>query len=125
MKINALLPLCLLLGACADLSTSVVCPGEQGPSLLLEVVDASTGRSVADEASGSWATATVADSLRHVATVEGREFLAAFGPPGVYDVSIVRPGHPAWVRGGITVVEGSCGPMTRQLTAMMAASATQ
>lgn len=124
MKIYALLalPVCLALGACADLATEVVCPGEQGPSLLLEVVDAETGRSVAAEANGRWSTSTTSDSLRHVATIQGREFLAAYGPPGVYDVVIYRPGRPEWARNDITVGEGNCGPSTRQLTAMMAAT---
>ena len=125
MKIYALLALspALALCACADLATTVVCPSEQGPSLVLEVVDAGTGRSVASEAFGAWATSTAADSLRHVASIEGREYLAAYGPPGVYDVVISRPGQPDWTRRDITVGEGNCGPSTRQLTAMMAASA--
>jgi len=120
MKIYALSALCLLaLGACSDLSTSVVCPGEQGASLVIEVVDAQTGRSVAAEAFGSWSTTGATDSLRHVSTVEGRAFLAAYGPPGTYRVSVMRMTGQPWFRGDITVVQGTCGPITRNLTATL------
>lgn len=121
MKTYALAALSLLaLCACADLSTSVVCPGEQGASLVIEVVEAQTGRSVAHEAFGSWSTTLAQDSLRHVSTVEGRVYLAAYGPPGTYRVSIMRMTGPEWFRGDITVVQGTCGPATRNLTAMLA-----
>jgi hypothetical protein len=114
--------LSLVLGACADLSTSIVCPDVERPAVVLTVVDAETGASVAAQSIGTWTTGTLSDSLRHVASVDGREYLAAYGPPGVYDVSVVRPGGSPWVRRGIAVQQGNCGPSPTQVTAMIAAS---
>lgn len=111
--------LCLALGACSDDAMSVVCPGAIRPSLLVNVLDSISGESVAGEATGRWSMGTVGDSLRHLppSTAEGVVLLAAYGPPGTYDVRVERPGHPDWVRRGIVVSEGSCGPDARDLVA--------
>lgn len=111
--------LCLALGACSDDALSVVCPGAIRPSLLVNVVDSLSGQSIAAEVSGRWSMGTVGDSLRHLqpSTAEGVVLLAAYGPPGAYDVRVARAGHPDWVRRGIVVEEGSCGPDARDLVA--------
>lgn len=127
MKTSALLAplvLCLALGACDDTATSVVCPAEPGPSLLISVVDAVSGESVAPEASGWWTSGAVSDSLRHVSAQAqaGVTLLAAYGPPGLYDVRVQRPGRMDWVRTGIQVPPGTCGPVRTELTAQVIAS---
>jgi hypothetical protein len=121
MKIQAVSAaalLCLALGACSDLATSVVCDGALRPSLVVNVVDAASGASVASEAHGWYTTGTVTDSLRHIeSTATGTVLLAAFGPPGVYDLRVERPGAPNWVRSGVLVQDGRCGPYSEGLTA--------
>jgi hypothetical protein len=124
MKIFALLApaaLGLALVACDDSATSVVCPGLAGPSLVVSVVDAQTGLSVTGLASGTWSMGTFSDSLRHYPQPGGDTVLAAFGPPGVYEVRVVRPGHADWVRTGVEVAEGRCGPARADVTATLTA----
>lgn len=113
--------LCLFAGACSDAAVSVVCPGEPPPSVLVNVVDATSGQSVSHEATGWWTTGTVSDSLRHVQPTnpDGPVRLAAFGPPGTYEVRVVRPGHADWVRSNIVVVQGTCGPDGEDLIAQL------
>jgi hypothetical protein len=112
---------CLALGACSDSPLSVVCPGEMRPSLLVAVVDSASGTSAAAQARGWWTSGALADSLRHVPATSGdggsEVLLAAYGPPGLYDVRVERAGKPDWVRTGIVVTEGSCGPDARDLIA--------
>lgn len=111
--------LCLALGACADSALSVVCPGEPRPALLITVLDAKSRASVSLEARGWWTTGAAWDSMRHVpSTAEGGGVvLAAFGPPGTYDVRVERLGYAHWSRSGIVVREGACGPSPEEIVA--------
>jgi hypothetical protein len=115
--------LCLALGACSDTALSLVCPGQVRPSLLVNVVDSASGESVTAEARGWWTTGTVTDSLRHLppSNVDGAVLLAAYGPPGSYDIRVERPGRPDWVRNGVLVVQGTCGPDGEDLVAQFTA----
>jgi hypothetical protein len=125
MKISATLApaLCLVLAAC-DQSLSFVCPDSQQPAVLLQVIDAATELSVADQATGWWRVGNVTDSLRHTQrpsggqSIEGTTQLAAFGPAGVYQIRVQRPGHAEWVRTDLVVSESECGPATVRLTAV-------
>lgn len=111
MKIRAprtLALLCLGLAGCSDSATSVVCPGQAAPALLVRVVDATTRESVAAEARGGWSTGAVSDSMRHVVDPNGESVLAVFGPPGTYQLHVQRPGYPEWVRSGVDVRGGAC-----------------
>jgi hypothetical protein len=112
--------LCLGLAACSDLSTSVVCPADPGPSLVVHVVDAVSGLSVSEQASGSWTSGAMSDSLHHVPSGDA-VVLAAFGPPGMYQVRVVRPGHADWVANDVVVGEGQCGPARFEFTAALTA----
>lgn len=117
--------LCAALGACSDLSTSLVCPGSAGPSVVVYVLDAQSGRSVVDQASGSWTSGGVTDSLRHVPSVTGTDtVLAAFGPVGTYQLRVARPGHTDWVRSDVVVTRGQCGPTREEFTATLTAVQT-
>lgn len=126
MKISALLApalLCMGLGACSDTSTSLVCPGSSGPSLVVYVVDAQSGRSVAMQASGWWTSGAATDSLRHVPSATGEDtVLAAFGPAGTYQVRVARAGHTEWVRDDVVVTRGECGPARAEFTATLTAT---
>lgn len=117
MKISAMLApvLCLALAAC-DQSLSFVCPDNQQPALLLQVVDALSQESVAREARGTWTVGGMTDSLRHVQRLEGAMELAAYGPPGVYEVRVQVAGHADWVRSNVVVAESTCGPATVRFT---------
>ncbi|HEX6913151.1 MAG TPA: hypothetical protein VF142_22260 [Longimicrobium sp.] len=116
--------LCLALGACSDSALSVVCPGVMRPSLLVNVLDSISGQSAAAQARGWWTSGTRTDSLRHVppTTGEGAVLLAAYGPPGLYDVRVEVAGRPDWIANGIVVTEGSCGPDARDLVAQFTVS---
>ncbi|HVH13680.1 MAG TPA: carboxypeptidase-like regulatory domain-containing protein [Longimicrobium sp.] len=105
------------LGACSDAATLLVCPSRPHPSLVVWVVDAETGLSVSEQASGTWRSGDMADSLHHVSTGDGSTVLAAFGPPGTYQVRVLRPGHADWVRDDIVVPPGQCGPARVEFTA--------
>ncbi|HEX2211634.1 MAG TPA: carboxypeptidase-like regulatory domain-containing protein [Longimicrobium sp.] len=121
MKFPALLApaLCLALAACNDVALSVVCPDQQEPSLVVNVFDQDTGESVANEASGTFTVGGLTDSLRHVVRVEGIPQLMAFGPPGVYQVRVQRPGHAEWTQNAIRVAQADCGPATVRLMATL------
>lgn len=125
MKTSALIApvlLCAALSACSDTATQVVCPDRASPAVVVRVVDPFTNASVSAEASGTWTSGTRSDSLVHVpSAATGEILLAAYGPPGTYEVRVVRPGHPVWVRGGIVVTQGLCGPQSADLTAVHAA----
>jgi hypothetical protein len=125
MKIFALIApalLCAALAACSDMTTQVLCPDRASPAVLVNVVDPSSNLSVSAEASGTWSSGTRTDSLVHVPNpASGEIMLAAYGPPGVYDVRVARPGHADWIRGGIQVAQGVCGPASAELTAQHAA----
>ena len=115
--------LCLALAAC-DQSLSFVCPQSQQPAVLLQVIDGTTQQFVADQASGWYTVGTVTDSLRHTQRPRGAESiesntqLAAFGPPGVYELRVQRPGHVDWVRSNLVVGASECGPATVRITAV-------
>ncbi|HEX2078612.1 MAG TPA: hypothetical protein VHG08_12910 [Longimicrobium sp.] len=121
MKISATLApaLCLALAAC-DQSLSFVCPDSEQPAILLQVVDAGTQESVAAETTGWWTVGEVTDSLRHVRRTEAVTELAAYGPSGVYQIRVLRPGHAEWTRTNVVVAESACGPATVRLTAVPA-----
>lgn len=122
MKISALLApaaLCLALAGCDDVALSVVCPNDPSPSVVVGVVDVATGESATAEARGWYTVAGVTDSLRHVMHVEGLPQLMAFGPAGVYQVRVQRPGHADWVQNNLRVPEAECGPATQRLIATL------
>jgi hypothetical protein len=126
MKISATLApaLCLALAAC-DQNLSFVCPDSPQPAVLVQVVDLSSNESVAHQATGWWTVGQVTDSLRHTSQPgpagqqsSGGTELAAYGPAGVYQIRVQRPGHADWVRNDLVVGESSCGPATVRLTAV-------
>ncbi len=114
--------LCFVLGACSDTATSVVCPGEVGPAVVVNVVDGLSGASVTRQASGTWTSGTRSDSLRHVVQADSTVVLAAYGPPGIYQLRVIRPGHLDWVSGDVVVTEGRCGPARSIVTATLTIS---
>lgn len=112
----------LLLGACSDSAPlSVVCPGMTRPSVLVSVVDSVSREPLSVQATGSWITGTLADSLRHVpGDAQGQPpRLAAYGPAGTYEVRVLRPGSLPWIRRNVEVGQGTCGPYTVELEARL------
>jgi hypothetical protein len=119
MKIHPLLApaLCLALAGCNDVALSLVCPDTAPPSVVVGVLDQTTRLSATGESVGWYTVGSVTDSMRHAVRVEGVPQLFAFGPPGVYEVRIHRPGHTDWVQSNVVVLEGQCGPATVWLEA--------
>lgn len=120
MKIFALLApaLCLALAGCDDVALSVVCPPERQPSVVVGVFNAD-GEPVAHEAKGWFTVSGRTDSLRHTLRTPEVQQLSAYGPAGVYDVRVQRPGSPDWVISDLVVEDAECGPATRRLTAQL------
>lgn len=119
MKILTLLVPCLALAACNDVALSFVCPDEQQPSVAVGVLDGITRASATDESRGWFTVGGVTDSLRHGVRVEGVPQLYAYGPPGVYQVLVQRPGHVDWVQSNVVVQGARCGPNTVTLEATL------
>lgn len=121
MKTHVLLApaLCLSLAACQDVALSLVCPDTAQPAVVVGVLDANTRAEAAAESQGWFTVGTTTDSLRHAVRIEGVPQLFAFGPPGVYQVRVQRPGYADWVQGGVVVQEGQCGPATVHLQATL------
>jgi hypothetical protein len=119
MKIPVLLALCLALAACQDVSLSLVCSQNPQPSVVVGVLDAGTRLSATSESSGWFTVGGVTDSMRHAVRIEGVPQLFAFGPPGVYEVRVQRPGRADWVQSNVVVRNGQCGPSTVQLEAVL------
>lgn len=119
MKISVLAPaLCLALAGCKDVALSVVCPDVLQPSVVVGVFD-NAGEPVAHEAKGWYTVAGVTDSLRHTLRTQDVWQLSAYGPPGVYQVRVQRPGHPEWSMAGLVVEDAECGPATRRINVQL------
>jgi hypothetical protein len=121
MKISTLLgpALCLALAACNDVAMSLVCPDTASPSVVVGVLDGVTRLSATSESQGWFTVNGQTDSLRHAVRVEGVPQLFAFGPPGLYQVRIQRPGYVDWVQNDVVVQDGRCGPATVWLEATL------
>ena len=120
MKTRALLApaLGLALAGCTDVALSVVCPDILFPSVVVGVYDAE-GEPVAHEARGWYTVGGVTDSLRHTLRTENVWQLSAYGPPGVYELRVERPGHPVRVISNVVVEDAECGPVTKRLTVQL------
>ncbi len=86
-------------------------------ALSITVRDSTSGRALADSASGSFHVAATPDTLLHadsLTLIGGRE-------TGSYDVTVQRPGYRAWTKSGISATKtNSCGGVQAvQLTAML------
>lgn len=122
MKIPALLApaLCLALAGCDDVALSLVCPDVLQPSVVVGVFDAD-GQPVAHEARGWFTVNGVTDTLRHTQRTVDVQQLSAYGPSGVYDLRVQRPGSPDWVISNLLVENAECGPATRRVNAQLQA----
>lgn len=99
-----------------------ICPAVAEPAVIVEVRSAATGAPEAKNASGVLVDGTYTDSLRVTEeTGEGIPLALAggFERAGTYTVRIEKPGFEAWVRDGVEVDEGECGPKTERLTARL------
>jgi hypothetical protein len=105
-------------GACNDMAFDAVCPDVASPAIIVRVVDGPTQQRVDMQATGTWATGTLGDSLRHLGAGTER-YLGAIGPAGTYTVRVQRPGSAMWTRSGIMVPGATCGPQTQELTATL------
>lgn len=110
--------LLLTLGACQENPVQWVCPSVPNPAVAVFVVDAVGGGSLVAQATGWYSAGSRQDSLRHRVTSEG-DHLAAFGEAGAYDITVEVDGHTPWLRRGVEVPQGICGPGTVRLQASL------
>lgn len=104
----------LLLSGCGI--TDVICTDEAVPALAVAVVDSVSGETVVDPLvwvrdGSSQDTLTVFDGI-----ASGLHERA-----GTYEVHAEHEGYAPWVRTGVTVTEGQCHVITRELTARLQA----
>jgi hypothetical protein len=105
-------------GACSDMAVNAVCPNDATPAVIVRVLDGQTQQRAEMQATGTWSTGAVGDSLRHLGAGSER-FLGAFGPAGTYTIRVQRPGSALWERTGVVVPGATCGPQTQELTATL------
>lgn len=113
------LALLLVLGACNDSATAVICSDDPIPAVVLEVRDGATGASVAAEAQGTWAAGDAGGALQPLGADPVR--LVAYGPAGAYALRVTHPGYADWHRTDVQVPEGRCGPIAVPMTATLSA----
>lgn len=110
--------------ACGILDDNGACPLLDPPGILIDVVDASSGRFVPRSANptGFAIRGSVREPMLLVSTVPGQDrtqLSGGKGPPGarsevvVYDVEITAEGYEPWRTSGIPVRLHRCGYPTR------------
>lgn len=97
-----------------------LCTEEVVPGISVTVVDAATGKPVADSARGIVRDGEYEDSLTvYVFAADGRPttLRGADERPGVYSVLLAHPRFELWARDRIQVNDGRCHVQMRELRA--------
>lgn len=102
----------LLFGGCGI--TDPVCTGEVVPAVQVAVVDSVSGEAVLEPL--VW----VRDgSFQDTLEVHGGTATGAWERAGAYEVHVEHDSYAPWVRTDVTVTEGECHVITRELTARL------
>ncbi|MBA2669515.1 MAG: carboxypeptidase regulatory-like domain-containing protein [Gemmatimonadetes bacterium] len=115
----------LILPGCGvlDLIDPVLCPGVISRAVEVEVRDARTGDPAADGATGTARSGNFVETLQVVGWIShpGPRTAVVLGGvderPGVYTVTVEKPGYKPWERTGVVAERGQCGVRTASLTA--------
>ena len=110
---------------CNDAGPSArICSAEARVGIQIDVRDAVTRNPAAE---GSIATAregSFIDTLRTQPVVPPQGSLSVYGVyerPGVYSVTVTKPGYRDWLRSGVVVNKDECHVITVQLEALLEA----
>ena len=96
----------LAFSACRNpVETLTTCVPGVGIGIIADVRDATTN---ADISQGAWGRA-VEDTYRDTLVARGGYLHSTEARPGVYRVTIGRPGYYAWESSGVQVGSGACG----------------
>jgi hypothetical protein len=97
----------LLTGGCLDVANPNLCTAEVLYGLTIAVRDSVTGLPAAAEAI---AVARDGGHQEILSGLFGNDLHLVGAPerPGIYDITITKPGYQDWVRGGVNVEAGSC-----------------
>jgi hypothetical protein len=120
MRISGLLTVgALLLVMGCDFGNKV-CPSIVEPAVVVEVRNAATDAPEAQNADGILVEGSYIDTM-HVKTEtkDGIPLALAggMGRAGTYAILIEKTGFKTWMRAGVHVDDGTCGPETETLTA--------
>ena len=101
-----------------------VCLSNSVAGLVIYVQDSATGASIAADAhfiarSGSYVDSTTYPESRYN-RADSLPMVGAFEHPGIFQVTVRKPGYQDWTRSGIWVRTNRCGhPRTVTLTARL------
>jgi hypothetical protein len=122
---TAALGAALVLSGCGvlDLVDPVLCAGVVSRAVEVEVRDALTGEPAADGAIGTARSGGFVETLQVIGWIShpGPRTAVMLGGvderPGVYTVTVHKPGYLPWERTGVVAERGRCGVTTAHLTA--------
>ncbi|MGI9626093.1 MAG: hypothetical protein ACR2QM_04600 [Longimicrobiales bacterium] len=118
MKRFSILPLLAALAACGEDSTGPICTSDVRAGLAVEVVDATTGASLAPGALVWARSGSFTDTLRFHGPPD--EYRGAEERPGVYTVVAEHTDYVRWRRDFVIVTADECHVVTRELRAELA-----
>jgi hypothetical protein len=121
MKINIVLAVPLAFASACSSSVDV-CPAVVKPAVVVEVRDASTGLPIAEGASGAVREGSYTDSLKPYSGISANQstllsLQAALGRPGLYTLTVEKPGYASFTATGVQATAGACGVQTATVKA--------
>ena len=97
----------LLTGACLNVANPTACTAVVVYGLTIAVTDSVTGAPSAADASAVARSGSYEEVLTPIPG-NNLHLVGAAERPGVYEVTITKPGYQVWTRSGITVQAGVC-----------------
>ena len=120
--ISAALGSTLVTSGCRLLDKERVCTLELRSGVSVSVRDSTTGAFAASGAKLVVRDGAYADSVSLPATPGATDAMSLGGAgerPGVYSLTVTKPGYRDWVKTGVRVTKGDCHVNTVALTALL------
>ncbi len=108
-----------VLGGCSEAGVNCLDPGGRDWAVEVTVLDSTTGVPRADSALAVIRDRGYVDTLRLVGFYgsEPASLGGSNGRPGVYELTITRPGYATWTATQLMASEGACGLEGARVTA--------